>query len=293
MLTKIFIVLLSLFSIAFTSITVAVVAQTANWKDTAEKYKEHAKIADTNLRHEIAANAALLATARDESRELHRRIGDVEGQLQSTRAETAQLRSELAKGASEKSSAEAINRGLLAQLQVADRARAEYRRQRDQLETRNIDLERRSVDLNDRVNELTSQVMVLVEQKRQYEQQINILRRTNEKLSMGAGVAPLGFERPEGAAMTGVRPMTPVAASAIRGRILEVSGDLVMVSVGSADGVKRDMLFVIHRDGEYVGDLEITVVDPNQSAGRVVRSTTSPSVDDRVTDAVFLARSRG
>ncbi|UCC31397.1 MAG: hypothetical protein JSU86_03800 [Phycisphaerales bacterium] len=294
-LTKVFVVLLVVFSIAFTSMTVAIVAQTTNWRETAEKYREHARVADTNLRHAHAANAAQLATARDEVRAYLERITEIDGQLQDARNEAAQLRAEVAKAASEKSSSEAINRGLLSQLQVVEAARAEYRTQRDDLELRNIELERRSIDLNDRVNELTATTTVLLEQKRQYEQQINILRSQNEKLVQQARRAPGGaaFEHPEGAAMRDVVALTPVARTAIRGKVLEVAANLVTIGVGSADGVKKDMVFVIHRNGEYVGDLKITLVDPNQSAGQIVRSSVAPKAGDDVTDARWLSGSRG
>ena len=182
-LTKVFVVLLVLFSIAFTSMTVSIVAQTTNWKDTALKYQEHARIADTNLRHEIAAGAALLATARDDVRAHLSKIGQLETDRQAARTEAGRLRSELAKADSEKSSSEAMNRGLLSQLDVAEAARSEYRSQRDTLETRSIDIERRNVDLNDRVNELTARVDVLFEQRRHFEQQINILRSENDALA--------------------------------------------------------------------------------------------------------------
>lgn len=294
-LTKVFVVLLVVFSIAFTSMTVAIVAQTTNWRETAEKYREHARVADTNLRHAHAANAAQLATARDEVRNHLDKITEFEGQLQDSRNEVAQLRAEVAKSASEKSSSEAINRGLLAQLQVVEAARAEYRTQRDDLELRNIELERRSIDLNDRVNELTASTTVLLEQKRQYEQQINILRTQNEKLAQQARRVPGGaaFEHPEGAAMPDVVALTPVATTAIRGKVLEVAANLVTIGVGSADGVKKDMVFVVHREGEYVGDLKITLVDPNQSAGQIVRSSVVPKPGDDVTDALWLSGSRG
>ncbi len=294
-LTKVFIVLLVIFSIAFSSMTVAIVAQSSNWRDTAEKYKENARITSTNLRHEIAASAALLAAARDDARDHLERISQLDANVQAARSESSGLRGEVKRATHEKSSAEAINRGLLAQLEVVEGARAEYQKQRDGLESRNIDLERRNIDMNDRVNELTARTAVLLEQRRQYEQQINILRGQNEKLSLqtrgtsGAAV----FEHPEGAAMTGVQALTPVAATAVRGKVLEVANDLVTIGVGSADGVKKDMIFVIHRNGEYIGDLRITLVDPNQSAGRVVRSTLAPTTGDDVTDATSLAGLRG
>lgn len=294
-LTKVFIVLLVVFSIAFTSMTVAVVARTPNWRDLAEKYQEHARVADTALRHEIAANAALLATLRDELQIKLAEKGVVERDLQDARNDAAQCRAEVAKTGAERSSAEAMNRGLFAQLQATERARSEYLKQRDDLERTQIDLQQRNIDLGDRVNELTARIDVLLEQKRHYEQQINILRADNERLARTTHTQSraLTFEEPAGAAMSGVTPVTPVAARAIRGRVQDVSGNLVTISVGSADGVRKDMVFVIHRQGQYVGDLGVTMVDPNQAAGRVLRGNMTPQVGDDITDVRALGESGG
>ncbi len=294
-LTKVFVVLLVVFSIAFTVMTVSIVAQTANWRDTALRYEQHAAVADTNLRNLIAANSAEAATARDAVNSHLGRIADLETDLQTSRNELAQLRSELAKAASAKSSADAMNRGLVAQLQATEAARVEYRDQRDDLEKQGIDLQRRNIDLNYRVNELTSRLAVLLEQKRQFEQQINILHDENEKLAMAGRHRSIGayLEEPAGAAMSDVSAMTPVAPAAIRGKVVEISGNIVTLSVGSADGVKTDMVFVLHRNGNYVGDLQINLVDPNQAAGRMIRSNFAPRVGDEVTDANWLGASRG
>ena len=294
-LTKVFIVLLVVSSIAFTIMTVSIVAQTANWRDLANTYEQHAAVADTNLRHMIAANAAELAMAKDAIRDHLEQIGALQEQLQERKNREAQLQSELGRADSEKSSSEAINRGLLAQLQSAEAARAEYRQQRDELERRSIDLERRNVDLNDRVNELTSRIAVMIEQRRQFEQQLNILRAENEKLArdarkVSAGVA---LEEPTGAAMPGVTAVTPATTSPIRGHVLEVSGNIVTISVGAADGVKKDMVFVVHRGDQYVGDVRITLVDPDRSAGRAVGSGVDPRPGDQVTDALGLGSSQG
>jgi len=288
-LTKVFIVVLVVFSIAFTTMTVSIVAQSTDWRDTAQKYEEHARVADTNLRNEIAASAATEATLRDSIKSHLEKIGEVEGQLKTNGAELAKLRSDLAKAESEKSSSEAMNRGLLAQLQIADTGRAEYRKQRDEIEKRNIELERRNIDLNDRVNEQTAKIAVMFEQKRQYEQQLNILKTENEKLARSAG-RPAGasvLEAPSGVAMSNVTPLTPISPTDVRGKVLEVSGNLVTISVGTADGVKEGMIFLITRGDQYVGDLKISTVSPNQSAGRVVRTKEDlvPAKGDQVKDA--------
>jgi hypothetical protein len=53
------------------------------------------------------------------------------------------------------------------------------------------------------------------------------------------------------------------------------------------------MVFVIHRKGQYVGDMKISLVDPNQSAGRIVQASSTPAVGDEITDALGLTGPRG
>jgi len=293
--TKVFVVLLVVFSIAFTMMTVAIAARTPRWREVASAYEEHAKVADANLRQLIASNAAELASVRDTIKAQMDRVAKLESEAQKLRNDLAQANAKLEQVTAEKSSAEAISRGLLAQLEVSEAQRAEYRKQRTELENSNVELTRRNIDLNERVNEQTAQLAVLLAEKRQFEQQINILRSENERLAQAARQVSGGMvaEDVSGAAMAGVEALTPVAATPVRGKVLEVAGNLVTISVGSADGVKSDMVFVIHRDGQYVADVKISVVDPNQAAGRVVQKSSDPQPGDQVTDALTLATRRG
>ena len=293
-LTKVFIVLLAVLSIAFTTMTVAMVAQTTNWKDTAEKYRQHASVADSSLRHQIAAHSVDLATSRDAVQRHRERTGDLEVQLRESTAGLASIRAELARAESERSSTEAMNRGLLAQIEIARGNESSYRQQREMLDRQNIDLQQRNIDLNGRVNELTSTISVLAEQKRQFEQQINILRSENMRMSRGAGRigASSRMEAATGVAMRNIEALTPVQGSAIRGKILEVQGNLVTVSVGASAGVTEGMVFVIHRGGEYIGDLKISMVDPDKAAGRLVRPC-SPLLGDKVSDTLAMSGSGG
>lgn len=294
-LTKVFVVLLVVFSIAFTVMTVSIVAQSTDWRDTALKYEEHAKIADTNLSNLIAANAAELAAAHDALRGHLDRIADLETQLHKARNDVGRVQGELARAASERSSSAAINRGLLAQLDACAAGRDGYHGQVEKLEARNIELERKNIDLNDRVNEYTAQIVVMLEQKRQLEQQVNIVRSENEKLTRQSRRLSRGmpFEDAMGAATGKVTAGSPVAETAIRGHVVEVAGNIVTISVGAADGVEKDMVFVIHRDDQYVGDLKIDLVDPNESAGRLESSTVSPRSGDLVTDAARIGGLHG
>lgn len=290
-LTKVFVVLLVLFSVAFTTMTVAMVAQSANWRETALKYEERARIADTTLRNMIAATAAQETTARDTIQAHAARIGELEKRLQEINATASRLRSDLARVEADKGSADAMNRSLLAQVELSRDAESRLREQLNRVDRENIDLQQRNVDLNGRVNELHAQVAVMGEQRRQFEQQLNTLKVENDRLSQATQRRSTGrtMEDPTGLAMSNVKPLTTTAGSAIRGRILAVQDGYVTISVGTADGVQRDMKFVIHRNGTYIGDLQIVSVEPGQAGGRLTPTSTPPRSGDQVTDAVSLA----
>ena len=143
---------------------------------------------------------------------------------------------------------------------------------------------------SDRVGDAVVQV-VLHQQQRQLEQQIHMVRSAQRAGAAQPG-AP-GVVTPAGVAGPDAVPLaSPVAASPIRGHITDISGSLATISVGSADGVADGMVFVIYRGLDYVGDLKISVVEPDRSAGRVMGAAGSPRVGDEVADEARFGLAR-
>ncbi len=267
---------------------ISFVASVNNWKVLAEGYRNLAQVADAHERNQMAARAAELAAARDTIRVLNDRINQLEAKLLEANTEVANQKAEIARLSSDKRQADALAQRLTNELGIAQAAREEIEKQRKSLENRNIELERRNVDLNDRVNELTTRVAVLVQQQRQQAQQISMLRAENEKLAQGVGFTAAAAPRlatVPGMAATGMARDAELPT--ITGHVVEVEGPNVTVSVGSADQVVKGMILVISRGGtQYVGDIEITDVEPNLAAGRLVRSAEgmSPRKGDQVHD---------
>ena len=283
-LTKVFIVLMVIFSIAFTMTTISFVARTNDWKALAEDYRAEQLLVESHMRNLAAAHAAEKTVWLDAKKALDDRIAALETAQAVHLSEIAELRDEGARLRAEKSDGEALAHRLASELQVAQSGWLEQRQQRQQIEKRNLELERRNLDLNERVNEQTAQVLVLVQQQRQLEQQVNILREENAKLA-GAGRVGVGQKPMD---LAGVKPVAPAAAAPIRGQIVEVRGKLATISVGSADGVQKGMVFIIHRGSDYIGDIEITDVEPNLSAGRLLRTRATPRAKDMVADESAL-----
>lgn len=281
-LTKIFIVLLVVFSIAFAMSTVSFVVQTSDWKRLAQEWQAQHKTTESHMVNLTASHAAEKANWLDARKEQLRRQGELETSLQAMQADLDRLKTELAQAKADKSSADGLVSNLTGQLQLASAARDNEQTQRETLASRNIELETRNLDLNERINEQTAQILVLVQQQRQQEQQINILRDENRKLASVSRRQAAGETDVNGT--DAVTALEPVSSTPIRGRITEVSGRLVTISVGSSDGVQEAMVFVIYRGSEYIGDLKVTDVEPNAAAGTLQSTRGTPQVNDLVAD---------
>jgi len=285
LLTKIFVVLIAIFSIAFTMTTVNFVAKTTDWRSLANEYRAQVQVAETHMRNQAAAQAAEKTAWIDARKDLQSRIGELQTAEAQQLARIADLNQQLTELKSDKGSWETQANQAQIQLQFEQQSADAERKQRKELEKRNMELERRNLDLSERVNEQTAQILVLVQQQNQLEQQLNMLREEGRRVSRG--IAPTyesGSPSMVTDALGGVRPQAPPSTTPIRGRITQVDGNLAEVSVGSADGVREGLVFVIYRDSDYIGDLKITDVEPNISAGRIIQSRTAPRPNDMVAD---------
>ncbi len=291
--TKVLVILLVVLCIAFSMVTIAFTARTFDWKALAEDYRTEAQIANAQQRNLMAAHAAEIASARDTIKNHLDRINALESELQRATPQVASQRGEIAQLTTDKRRADALAQRLTNELGIAQTARNAIEKQRRQIESRNIDLERRNIDLNERVHELTTRVTVLNQKQRQQAQQIHILREENRKIAEQAGVRDMGatagvFEEPGPA---NISPAAPASAPRISGHVLYVDRDLVTLSVGSADRVRKGIVFVIFRGTQYIGDVEITDVEPNLSSGRLIRPVpgVAPAKGDRAEDVYHFA----
>jgi chromosome segregation ATPase len=242
------------------------------------------------MRNLAASHAAEKATWLDIKGDLESSIEQLESRNQGLVQELDQAKADLAAVRGEKNNADALARMLADQLKVAQQGWVEQRDQRLTLEERNMEVERRNFDLSEHVDQITEQNLVLRQEKKQLEQQVYLLQAENKRMAALTKQPPTVLaEVASGPALGRVLPLTEATATPIRGRIVELSGTLASVSVGSSDGVEPGMLFVIYRGSDYIGDLEVTDVEPNLAAGQITRTRGTPRVGDLVMDEAGFA----
>lgn len=292
-LTKVFVVLLLIFSITFTVMAIQFSLNVPDWKAQAEGYKILAQQVDTQNRHLFAAKAAQLAQAADDRRTWKQQREQQRQEFSDVVAELNDHKARLAKAEALVSAQLATNTKLSAELGIAQTSAKKAREHRQTLEDRNIYLEQARLDLTQSLNEKFAMITVLDQQGRQQEQAVNLCMEQLEKVSGRSGRQ---LESDLGYAMVlppadKVRAQASARVAAIRGHIAEVSGELASISVGSNDGVRVGMTFIVLNDSGYLGDLIISDVEPDSSAGELKFVTGRISTGDRVVDEMSSVRS--
>lgn len=267
--TKIFIVLVMVLSILLAALSTVYVANVDSYKTKYNDEKAKRLTADANtaaaegtLSAKLDAIQGKLEAAQGEVSRVKsivntkdREIERLSGDLISAQASGADVRGQLARLASALEQSQKL-------LGVVD---AEVKQRRDEM----LKLQTRNVELNDRVHELTTQGETLVRQVRLLKEQIADLETQNQQLVTnnvaGAGPKKVGDDAP-----------VAVAAHAIRGTVTDVQkiGDttFVALNVGTNDGVREGMKFLIHQGDKYLGDATVVKIDLNTAAARVVLS---------------------
>jgi hypothetical protein len=293
-LTKVFVVLLTVFSIALSMLVVAAFAEQQKWKEAADGFRASQAAAQAK------ADAITKSAEINQSRALDRHQEDVRA-MNALKDDVAAKEAKITE--LERAKAEAENKLTIALGQVTSSGDqnkllvAALNREKEfgsKLALRNSDLERRNIDMNDRVKELTVNVSMATSQIRALQQQIASMETTGgtgpvTQIPGGPGLVEAGT--PSAAA-----PSIPSSAAPIRGEITSVKGNLASISVGNADGVSPGMVFLIYRksnDGgapQYLGSLRVNRVEANESAGQLEQTVGDIKQGDSVRDEMSFAR---
>jgi hypothetical protein len=264
--TKVFVVLSAVISIALSAVFIAFAAQVYNWKALAAEYQTVRDAAVTELQAERAASQAAL-TMKDQAlvqrgqllRDAQRQIDDVNERLAKARTDAAQAENE-------RLNSEAGRTKLQELLDLATARLNSLEKEVQVLHANNRDLQTRYANANGRLIRLTTDNTILTEELRNARAKLYAAEQQVASLQSGAAW-------PRG---TSAAPSTPgvVAVSApvrgeIRGQITEVRGSYAGVNVGESSGVVVGLEFMIYRDGTYLGELTIESVRPSESGGRI------------------------
>jgi hypothetical protein len=283
-LTKVLIVLLTVFSIFLCGIVVTYVANATNYREQAERYEGQYRAARATERDALADLEEQKAEAERRRAELDNQINqleisisDLEAQLDSIKRENTQLVQKLADMADvvETANAAAQQQTRLfeqAQQQVAQLTAEQTRRTRELQETDQQLMEQMAL-----VVQLQAQNRQLTQENQELETRVNQLLQ-----QYGRGVAPT----------TTVTPMPAVARPAeaptrpldLTGKVtaVDLNNGLAQISIGTAAGIKPKMQLHVTRGDQWVCDLTIVDADADKAVGELGLVQAQPKVGDRV-----------
>lgn len=275
-LTKILIVLLSLFSLFLCGTIVTYVGTAKNYKNAYEEL-------DTELKALQKKNKSYEQQLEEKKRQMDEFSSKLDGEMAKLKAEKTQIEQDLKNAERAKATLDEKVQNLAAAAlkfettvggmeeslektrEELDRTRAEGIKLAKNLNEITASLEEKMAQLN----AVDAEKKRLLEEKTKLEQQL--AGKTTESVIAGpVTVVPDSATR---------AIETPVSA-ALQGLVTAVDGTLVTLSIGSADGVEKGMIFHVIRNDSFVCDIRITEVDAEAAAGTIQLVQQQPKVGD-------------
>jgi len=150
----------------------------------------------------------------------------------------------------------------------------------DQARAETIKLTKNLNEITARLEEKMAQLDSLNLEKKRLLEEKTKLEEALSKYTRGSGVS-----------MPDIKPVTPMKDFAmpapapafdvsLQGVLTGVEGSLATLSIGSADGVQKGMIFHVVRDDRFICDIKITEVDTEVSAGTLQLVQEQPRVGD-------------
>lgn len=203
---------------------------------------------------------------RDEKLELQGKLGEAESRANMQQAHNEELMRELSRRADELVKLKGV---LIKQQQAVAVARENEGKARNE-----------KAELENDVNSLRQQVATLSRDKRVVEEDLaQQSRRIEALLARGVPIVELIGEDPET-----LQPYTPDA------QVLAVKPDLdlVMISIGSNQGVKPGFRFTVSRGDQYIAKVQVEKVYPDMCSARLVAGLkkADPAIHDTVRSRV-------
>lgn len=280
--TKVFVVLTAVLSIAVSSLFVAATAQWNNWRDLANAYQTQANAEITHRTNLQARMALELAIRDDQVAGNARALADSQQKIQDITDQNARLKSDLARETQQALAFDAARSGLQEMLDVQLNENGGLRTHNRELQRDNTDVQARNTRQMSRIGELTAQLVTSNDEVRHLQERLYASEQQSAARQAGIAAAP-AEAGPVGAARA-VRAMT---AEPIPGTVTEVDGSYASINIGETSGVAPGMTFMVYRDDTgYLADLVIDTVHPKQAGGKLISLAAGATV--RAGDKVDL-----
>lgn len=266
-------------------LAVAVFGAAATLLGAQDDYKKALEASLTKAEETIANKDREIQTRTKQANEALQKASEATGRQKTAEAEAEQRKNEAtqSKSANEKllASNETYAAELAALREVIEKDRAARetavkeagQATKDKLNflTRFEEETRTRAQHEQTISDQQEQIQELAAQKGDLEKRVRELEFGLGKLKVTVGAGAMDLEGNKGAS----------------GRVSAVKGNLVTISVGSEDGVRRGDTYNIRRGAEYVGQMSITTVYKNMAVGEFDTRFTGPGGAPEVNDVAY------
>lgn len=270
LLTKLFVVLVSLLAVMITPLVAVNAVNEQSFKDKWLAAEQKRNAAIEQLDGEQQARMAEAAAAAVQTKELELRIAQIQKDYDSSVAEARRLQGELADARAGQEDIRA-RIAMMAQTQQAQQQLGETLvAELSSLRTRAVDAERQAVDLEQELGVVRSNLEVADAARRALQEEIRQLNDERDQAvdTIARYVAYIGeLPSARAGAATGYRPADRnLSASIVNVRRSEDS-TLAEINAGSRDGVQEGWVLTVADGSRFVGNLRIIEVDVNRATG--------------------------
>jgi len=268
--TKIFVILVCLFAFIFTPIAVHFAATSYEWKDLAEQYRDVSATALARELNAIAVTTSEIQHHRSLRNSEHVRLIEARQRIDKMDRELDALIQERDQLSRSKDNWESSATRMSADLAVFNKYNQDLAKTNEQLLANERNLTADNNWLTTQLKERTAKIEILNQTIYQLQETVAYWKNENEKLRKESGLGTAGHTPTLSVPTPSAEATTPAAASPIYGTVTEVKGRFASIDVGSASGIRAGMTMVVLRKSQYICDLTVTSVDPNEAVAEIV-----------------------
>lgn len=289
-LSKVFVVLTTLLAIVLVTLIVPFVAKVEDAETKMSDLRSLKQAAEAQARSAQQNISMLQQRQAEQIAGYEAGVAELEGQVADLTAQVARLQGDLTTARTDLAKRDADFSRLTAAMQqqgeLLETYLADLNRSEQQLVDRQVELvETRDANdaLSSEVNALTRRVQFLQENLVASEEQYADLAAKWE-------LVPDQYRQDAGGDQVASRPIP--APEGVEGSVVDVEAltdelTFIQTNIGTRDGVRENMEFIVHRGDQYVASVVLTLLDVDNSAAQIIRQGDAGPVmpGDRLTAA--------
>ncbi len=282
-LTKIFVVLVSLLTCMLVPLVVAYAYNENSYADEYAEAEAQARAAESDLQSARSGFDTARATLETENAQLQQTVGDLRRELGELEVALRQAQQQRIEAESRQSEFQAQLSTLASSIEVGQTVRETLLSEVRDLRDRMLDAERERVELDQAYQLALSEKEVAEKARRALEEELAQIRdeRSSALEQVQRYVSRYGPIDASDAVQLGVRPDRALETRVVQ--VLRSSDEtLAEIDAGSRDGVKVGWVMTISDESGFVARLRITEVDINRAVGVVELEQSPVEQQDKV-----------